>query len=156
MSYMLQPQILILKEGTENSQGKDQIISNINACCGVVEVIKTTLGPRGSDKLIINGGRSTVSNDGATIIKLLDIGHPAAKSLTEVALSQDNEVGDGTTSVTVFAGELLKEAKIFIEDGMSSQTIINGYFTAMRFAKEKLKELAHPINEKIQKKNKIC
>lgn len=148
MSYMLQPQILILKEGTENSQGRDQIISNINACVGVVEVVKTTLGPRGSDKLIITGDKPTVSNDGATIIKLLDIGHPAAKSLTEVALSQDNEVGDGTTSVTVFAGELLKEAKIFIEDGMSSQTIINGYFNAMRFAKEKLKELAHPINDK--------
>lgn len=145
---MLQPQILILKDGTENNQGKDQIIANINACLGVVDVVKTTLGPRGADKLIRKEDRSTISNDGATIIKLLDVGHPAAKSLTEVALSQDNEVGDGTTSVTVFAGELLREAKLFIEDGMSSQTIINGYYSALEVAREKLNALAHTINEK--------
>lgn len=147
MSFFTQPQILVLKDGTDNAQGKEQIIANINACLGVVDVVKTTLGPRGSDKLIRNGGRSTISNDGATIIKLLDIGHPAAKSLTEVALSQDNEVGDGTTSVTVFAGELLREAKAFIDDGMSSQTIINGFYDALGFAKEKLQELAYPINK---------
>ena len=145
---MLQPQILILKDGTENSQGKDQIVANINACIGVVDVVKTTLGPRGSDKLIKVGDRATISNDGATIIKLLDIGHPAAKSLTEVAISQDNEVGDGTTSVTILAGELLKEAKTFIEDGMSSQTIISGYYEALNNAKQKIKELSYPINEK--------
>lgn len=154
MSFMTQPQILILKDGTENSQGKDQIISNINACIGVVDVVKTTLGPRGADKLIKTGDKSIISNDGATIIKLLDIGHPAAKSLCEVAISQDNEVGDGTTSVTVLAGELLKEAKTFIEDGMSSQTIISGYYSALNIAKAKLKELAHPINDKsIEEKN---
>ena len=149
MSFMLQPQILLLKDGTENSQGKDQIISNINACLGVVEVVKTTLGPRGHDKLINTGERATISNDGATIIKLLDIGHPAAKSLTEVAISQDNEVGDGTTSVTIFAGELLKEAKTFVEDGMSPQTIISGYYEAMNIAREELlNNLCHPINVK--------
>lgn len=151
MSFMLQPQILILKDGTENQQGKEQIISNINACIGVVDVVKTTLGPRGSDKLIKQGDKSIISNDGATIIKLLNIGHPAAKSLTEVAISQDNEVGDGTTSVTVFAGELLREAKTFIEDGMSSQTIINGYYQALGVCKEKINELAHPINDKSPK-----
>lgn len=147
---MLQPQIVILKDGTENEQGKDQIVSNINACLGVVEVVKSTLGPRGADKLIQLAGveKNTISNDGATIIKLLDIGHPAAKSLTEVAISQDNEVGDGTTSVTVFAGELLKEAKIFIEDGMSSSTIINAYYESLAVAKEHLKNLSIPINEK--------
>jgi len=148
MSYMLQPQILILKDGTENSQGKEQIAANINACLGIVDLVKTTLGPRGHDKLIKNGEKATISNDGATIIKLLDIGHPAAKSLCEVAISQDNEVGDGTTSVTVFSGELLREAKGFIEDGMSSQTVINGYYEALYFAKEKLKELQYNINEK--------
>lgn len=148
MTFMLQPQILILKDGTENSQGKDQVCANINACLGIVDLVKTTLGPRGHDKLIKNGDKSTISNDGATIIKLLDIGHPAAKSLCEVAISQDNEVGDGTTSVTVFSGELLREAKGFIEDGMSSQTIINGYYEALYFAKEKLKELQYNINEK--------
>lgn len=146
---MLQPQILLLKDGTENSQGKDQIISNINACLGIVEVIKTTLGPRGHDKLINTGERATISNDGATIIKLLQIGHPAAKSLTEVAISQDNEVGDGTTSVTVFSGELLKEAKTFIEDGMSPQIIISGFYEAMNVAREELlNNLCHQINVK--------
>jgi T-complex protein 1 subunit eta len=154
MSYMLQPQILLMKEGTENSKGKDQLIANINACLGIVEVVRTTLGPRGSDKLIKSGDKSIISNDGATIIKLLDIGHPAAKTLTEVAISQDNEVGDGTTSVTVFAGELLKEAKSLVEDGISPQIIISGYYECLNYAREKLKELSHPINEKsIEDKN---
>ena len=75
--------------------------------------------PRGTDKLIIVDSGTTISNDGATIIKLLNIEHPAAKSLAEVANSQDNEVGDGTTSVLIFAGELLKEDRQFIEEGMS-------------------------------------
>ena len=148
MSFMNNPQILILKDGTEHNQGKDHVVSNINACIGIVEVVRTTLGPRGSDKLIKVNDRSIISNDGATIIKLLNIGHPAAKSLCEVAISQDNEVGDGTTSVTVFAGELLKEAKTFIEDGMSPKIIIDGYYEAYNFAREKMKELSHSINEK--------
>ena len=148
MSFMLQPQIMILKEGTENTKGKEQVISNINACLGVVEVVRTTLGPRGSDKMINSNGKTTISNDGATIIKLLDIGHPAAKSLSEIAKSQDQEVGDGTTSVTLFAGELLKEAKGFLEDGMHAQVIIGGYYKALNVANEKLKELACPIENK--------
>ena len=114
---------MILRDGTEESQGKQQIISNINACQSVVDVVKTTLGmisqiplmfelgPRGMDKLIHTQRDVTISNDGATIISLLDIVHPAAKILVDIAKSQDNEVGDGTTSVTIFAGELLKESK---------------------------------------------
>ena len=84
----------------------------------------------------------------ATIIKLLNIDHPAAKSLADVAKSQDNEVGDGTTSVMILAGELLKEAKQFIEDGMSPQVIINGYWTALVAAREKLAEIAVKIDDK--------
>lgn len=98
--------------------------------------------------MIVTDRSTTISNDGATIIKLLDIVHPAAKSLADVAKSQDNEVGDGTTSVTLFAGELLKEAKSFIEDGMHSQIIIGGYHDALRVAREKLKELSFGIDEK--------
>ena len=147
---MLQPNILVLKEGTENSQGKEQVISNINACQAIVEVVKTTLGPRGMDKMILDENSTTISNDGATIIKLLNIEHPAAKSLADVAMSQDNEVGDGTTSVMIFAGELLKEAKQFIEDGMSPQVIINGYWNALQSAREKLAECAIKIDEKSQ------
>ena len=117
---MLNQPILLLKKGTENTQGKEEILSNIEACLALVEIIRTTLGPRGMDKMIISdGGSTTISNDGATIIKLLNIEHPAGKSLVDVAKSQDNEIGDGTTSVMIFAGELLKEAKQFIEDGVT-------------------------------------
>ena len=120
---MLNQPILVLKKGTESMKGKEQIISNIEACLAVVEVIRTTLGPRGMDKMIIGDNGTTISNDGATIIKLLNIEHPAGKSLVDVAKSQDNEIGDGTRSVMIFAGELLKEAKQFIEDGISPQII---------------------------------
>jgi len=79
------------------------------------------------DKLIHTGNKATITNDGATIIKLLDIVHPAAKSLADIAQSQDNEVGDGTTSVVLLAGEMLREAKMFIEDGMHPRVIIRGF-----------------------------
>ena len=151
---MLNQPILVLKKGTETSQGKEQIISNIQACQAVVEVIRSTLGPRGMDKMIVDDGNTTISNDGATIIKLLRIEHPAAKSLADVAISQDNEVGDGTTSVMILAGELLKEARQFIEDGMSPQVIINGYWTALNFAKEKLEECAIIIDDKVEEERK--
>jgi T-complex protein 1 subunit eta len=152
---MLNQPILLLKKGTENMQGKETIISNIEACGAVVEVIRTTLGPRGMDKMIIGeGGTTTISNDGATIIKLLNIEHPAAKSLADVAKSQDNEIGDGTTSVMIFAGELLKEAKQFIEDGMSPQIIINGYWKGLQFALKKLEECAIKINDKSEEEKR--
>lgn len=83
----------MLKEGTDSSQGKPQLISNINACALVVDSVRTTLGPRGMDKLIVDqNGKGTISNDGATILKLLDIVHPAAKTLVDIAKSQDVEV----------------------------------------------------------------
>jgi len=100
------------------------------------------------DKLITAGRGTTISNDGATIIKLLDVVHPAAKSLSDVAMSQDSEVGDGTTSVTIFSGELLKEAKNFIEDGMHPQVIISGLWHSLNVAREKLKQLSMSIDDK--------
>lgn len=133
--------IILLREGTDTSQGKGQLISNINACEAVVEILKTTLGPRGMDKLIHEGDRVTISNDGATIIKLLDIVHPAAKTLVDIAKSQDDEVGDGTTSVCILAGELLKQAKPFVEDGLHAQTIIKGYREACQQALEKIRQI---------------
>ncbi|RVE46096.1 hypothetical protein evm_009260 [Chilo suppressalis] len=115
----MQPQILVLKEGTDQSQGRPQLISNINACQLVVDAVRTTLGPRGMDKLIVDhSGKAVISNDGATIMKLLDIVHPAAKTLVDIAKSQDAEVGDGTTSVVILAGELLKRLKPFVEEGI--------------------------------------
>ena len=151
---MLNQPILVLKKGTENQQGKQQIISNIEACLALVEVIRTTLGPRGMDKMIIGDNGTTISNDGATIIKLLNIEHPAGKSLVDVAKSQDNEIGDGTTSVMIFAGELLKEAKQFIEDGISPQIIINGFWKGLQLALKKLSECAITINEKSEEEKK--
>lgn len=119
---MLQPQIVLLKEGTDTSQGKAQLISNINACQAVVDVVRTTLGPRGMDKLIHDDkGQVTISNDGATIMKLLQIVHPAAVTLVQISMSQDAEVGDGTTSVVLLAGEFLRECKPYIEEGVHPQ-----------------------------------
>ena len=97
------------------------------------------------DKLIHNQRSVTISNDGATIIGLLEIVHPAAKTLVDIAKSQDNEVGDGTTSVTIFAGELLKESKQFIEEGMHASVIIKGYREAMTKCVERIKEVSIKI-----------
>ncbi|GFY98881.1 TCP-1/cpn60 chaperonin family protein [Actinidia rufa] len=115
----------------------------------VADVVRTTLGPRGMDKLIHDEkGNTTISNDGATIMKLLDIIHPAAKILVDIAKSQDSEVGDGTTTVVLLAGEFLKEAKPFIEDGVHPQNLIRSYRTASYLAIEKIKELATSIEGK--------
>lgn len=140
------PTIVVLKEGTDASQGKGQIISNINACVAVQEALKPTLGPLGSDILIVTSNqKTTISNDGATILKLLDVVHPAAKTLVDISRAQDAEVGDGTTSVTILAGELMKEAKPFLEEGISSHLIMKGYRKAISLAVEKINELAVDI-----------
>jgi T-complex protein 1 subunit eta len=97
------------------------------------------------DKMITDRS-TTITNDGATILKLLNIVHPAAKVLVDIAKSQDNEVGDGTTSVTLLAGELLKEAKNYIEEGMHSMIIITGFKEALRLSLEKLKEFEIKID----------
>lgn len=139
----MQPQILVLKEGTDSAQGKQQVISNINACQAIVDAIRTTLGPRGMDKLIVdNRGKATISNDGATIMKLLDIVHPAAKTLVDIAKSQDAEVGDGTTSVVMLAGEFLKQCKQFVEEGVHPRVIIKSFRRATQLALEKINELS--------------
>ncbi|CAH1103472.1 unnamed protein product [Psylliodes chrysocephalus] len=145
---MMQPQILLLKEGTDSSQGKPQLISNINACQNVVDAIRTTLGPRGMDKLIVgSGGAATISNDGATILKLLDIIHPAAKTLVDIAKSQDAEVGDGTTSVVLLAGEFLRQIKPYVEEGVHPRIIIKAVRKATQICLEKISSLAVKINK---------
>jgi len=142
------PTIIVLKEGTDQSQGRGQIISNINACLAVQATVKTTLGPYGGDLLLVDeNGKQTITNDGATVMKLLDIVHPAARILTDIARSQDAEVGDGTTSVVVLAGEILKEVREFVEQGVSSQTIIKGLRRASMMAVNKVKEIAVSTSE---------
>lgn len=143
---MIQPQLVLLREGTDTSQGKPQLISNINACISIVDTVKTTLGPCGMDKLIHNGKDVQISNDGATIMNLLEIVHPAAKCLVDIAKAQDHEVGDGTTSVVVLAGELLKEAKQCVEDGIAPQVIIKSYRTALAEASKVLESLSVPFS----------
>ncbi|OIW27007.1 T-complex protein 1 [Coniochaeta ligniaria NRRL 30616] len=142
------PTIIVLKEGTDTSQGKGQIVSNINACLAVQATIKSTLGPYGGDLLMVDAnGRQTITNDGATVMKLLDIVHPAARILVDIARSQDAEVGDGTTSVVVLAGEILKEVKEHVEQGVSSQIIIKGLRRASAMAVNKIQEIAVSTSE---------
>ncbi|KAK6590044.1 TCP cpn60 chaperonin family [Cryptosporidium xiaoi] len=156
MSQMLRAPIILLKEGSDTSQGKGQILSNITACQAIVDIVKTTLGPYGMDKLIQNGntGDVTITNDGATVLSLLGVVHPAAKLLVEIAKAQDEEVGDGTTGVVILAGEFLKEAKSFIEDGMSPQVIISGFRRATQIAIDKVNSMKMNLSEKNPEKKR--
>ena len=113
------------------------------------------IGPRGMDKLIHSHDKVTITNDGATVIDLLEIVHPAAKTLVDIAKAQDKEMGDGTTSVVVFAGELMKEAKQFIEEGVHSQIIMKGYRMALRECISRLKEVAIAMDETPQRKREM-
>jgi T-complex protein 1 subunit eta len=149
MSQFLQPTIILLKDGTDTSQGVPQIISNINACSIVGDIVRTTLGPRGMDKLIYEGNnKAIISNDGATILRQLDIVHPAARTLVDIAKSQDEEVGDGTTSVVVLAVEILNLCKSFVEEGIHSQIIQRGLRRACTLSKQKIRELSVKLNNK--------
>ncbi|KAJ3360658.1 T-complex protein 1 subunit eta [Kappamyces sp. JEL0680] len=145
-----------MMDGTDTSQGKGQLLSNINAAALIADSIRTTLGPRGMDKLIVDAkNQVTISNDGATILKLMDIVHPAGKALVDISRAQDAEVGDGTTSVTLFAAELLKEIKQFIEEGVSPEIIIKGFRKASVLAINKIKEIAVGIerNNEVEFRN---
>lgn len=145
---MMPTPVILLKEGTDSSQGIPQLVSNISACQVIAEAVRTTLGPRGMDKLIVDGrGKATISNDGATILKLLDVIHPAAKTLVDIAKSQDAEVGDGTTSVTLLAAEFLKQVKPYVEEGLHPQIIIRAFRTATNLAINKIKEIAVTVKK---------
>ncbi|XP_051893490.1 T-complex protein 1 subunit eta [Pristis pectinata] len=145
---MMSAPVILLKEGTDTSQGIPQLVSNINACQVIAEAIRTTLGPRGMDKLIVDDrGKATISNDGATILKLLDVVHPAAKTLVDIAKSQDAEVGDGTTSVTLLAAEFLRQIKSYVEEGLHPQIIIRSFRTATQLAVEKIKSIAVTVKK---------
>lgn len=142
----MRPGVILLREGTDTSQGKPQLVSNINACQAVSDAVRTTLGPRGMDKLIFDGRKVTISNDGATIMRLLEIAHPAAKTLVDISMSQDTEVGDGTTSVVLIASEILKQIKPFVEESVHPQIIIRNLRVASAYAVEKVKSLSVPFD----------
>lgn len=142
------PTIVVLKEGTDTSQGKGQIITNINACLAIQETLKPTLGPFGSDILIVSSNKKTsITNDGATILKLLDVVHPAAKMLVDISRAQDAEIGDGTTSVIILAGELLKESRSFIEEGVSPRFVTKGFRKACELAMNKVNEISVKVDK---------
>lgn len=145
---MMAPQIILLKEGTDTSQGKPQVVSNINACQAVVDAVRSTLGPRGMDKMIVDDrGSATISNDGATIMKLLDVVHPAAKMLVDIAKAQDAEVGDGTTSVVLLAGEFLRLIKPYIEEGIHPHIITRAVRKATDMAVKRIREIAVVVDK---------
>src|SRR5207249_2350112 len=149
MSYLANQPILILKEGSSRNRGKDAQRGNISAARIVSEVVKTTLGPRGMDKMMVDSlGDVTITSDGATVLDELDVQHPAAKMLVEVAKTQDDEVGDGTTTSVVLAGEILKRAEFLLDQGVHPTVINAGYKKAGERAKEILNEISKPVDLK--------
>ena len=139
--------VLVLKEGTQRTTGADARRSNIMAAKVIAEILSTSLGPRGMDKLLIDAfGDVTITGDGATILKEMEVQHPAAKLLVEVAKAMDAEVGDGTTTAVVLAGKLLEGAEALLEEGIHPTIIINGFKKATEFAMQIADEIAKPIN----------
>jgi len=149
LSYLANQQVIILKEGSSRNRGKDAQRGNISAARIVSEVVKTTLGPRGMDKMMVDSlGDVTITSDGATVLDELDVQHPAAKMLVEVAKTQDDEVGDGTTTSVVLAGELLKRAEFLLDQGVHPTVINAGYKKAGERAREILNEISKPVDLK--------
>ena len=148
--------VLVLKEGSQRTTGKDARRANILAARALAEAVMTSLGPRGMDKMLVDSfGDVTITGDGATILKEMDVQHPAAKMLVEVAKAQDDEVGDGTTTVVVLAGELLKHAAELLDQEIHPSIIIEGYEKAMEYSLKVLDEIAikvDPTDREILKK----
>lgn len=140
--------IIILKD-TRRETGKEAISNNIMAARAVANAVRSTLGPKGMDKLLVDSiGDVTITNDGVTILKEMDVQHPAAKMLIEAAKTQDSQVGDGTTTVAVLAGELLKKAEVLLEQKVHPTVIVQGYMLAAEKAIQILKATSHTVSEK--------
>jgi thermosome len=139
--------ILLLKEGTSETKKKDAQKNNITAAKLIAQILKSSLGPRGLDKMLVDPlGDVTITNDGATILKEIEVQHPAAKMMVEVTKSVDNEVGDGTTSVAVLAGSLLEKAEDLINKNVHATVIVDGYRRAAEKAIEVLREISTEID----------
>ncbi|OGS50672.1 MAG: thermosome subunit [Euryarchaeota archaeon RBG_16_68_12] len=142
-------QILVLKEGTRRERGKGAQFNNIAAARAVADAVRSTLGPRGMDKMLVDSlGDVVITNDGVTILKEIDIEHPAAKMLVEVAKTQDEEAGDGTTTAVILAGELLKKAEDLIEQNIHPTVIASGFRQASDKAHEILEKIAAKVSIK--------
>ena len=139
--------VLILKEGTSRKRGKEAQTNNIMAAKVIAEVLRTTLGPRGMDKMLIDGlGDITITNDGASILDEIDVQHPAAKMMVEVAKTQDDMVGDGTTTSVILAGELLRKAEELLAQNIHPTVIVRGYRKAVDEAVKALGKLAIKVD----------
>jgi thermosome len=139
--------VLLLKEGTSETKGDRAQTNNITAAKAVSEIVRSSLGPRGMDKMIVSPiGDVTITNDGATILKEIEVEHPAAKMMVEISKSVDNEVGDGTTSAVVVAGALLEKAEELITKSVHPTVIVEGFKTASQKAIDTLRELAVKVN----------
>ncbi|HZW84785.1 MAG TPA: thermosome subunit beta [Nitrososphaerales archaeon] len=138
--------VLILKEGSSQNRGKEAQRNNIAAAKLISEIVKSSIGPRGMDKMLVDSlGDVTITNDGATMLKEIDVQHPAAKMLVEVSKTTDNEVGDGTTSAVVLAGALLEKAEELLDKDVHPTVIVDGYTKAAKRAMEALEEVAEKI-----------
>jgi len=151
MAYLTQTQsgqpVLILKEGTSRSRGKEAQRNNIMAARVIGEVLKTTLGPRGMDKMLVDSlGDITITNDGAAILDEIDVEHPAAKMMVEIAKTQDDMVGDGTTTAVVLASELLKKAEELLDQNIHPTILVAGYRKAAQKAIEIIEKNAVPVD----------
>ena len=138
--------IIILKEGSKRESGKDAQRKNILAAKAVAESIRTTLGPKGMDKMLIAGEEATITNDGATILREMDIEHPVAKMIVEVAKAQDDEIGDGTTTAVIIAGKLLEKAEGLLDQDVHPTVIVQGYKQAAARAQKVLSEMAVDVS----------
>jgi thermosome len=139
--------ILVLREGTERERGKGATANNIAAARAVADAVRSTLGPRGMDKMLVDGmGDITITNDGVTILKEVDVEHPAAKMIVEVAKTQDQQCGDGTTTAVVIAGELLKRSEALLEQNVHPTVITRGFQLALHEAQRLLEtEIGTPV-----------
>ena len=139
--------VLILKEGTTRSRGREAQRNNIMAARVIGEVLKTTLGPRGMDKMLIDSlGDITITNDGAAILNEMEVDHPAAKMMVEIAKTQDDMVGDGTTTAVVLAGELLKKAEELLDQNIHPTIMVTGYRKAVQNAMETINKISIPVD----------
>ncbi|MDH7517563.1 MAG: thermosome subunit beta, partial [Candidatus Thermoplasmatota archaeon] len=141
-----QQPVIILKEGTTREKGRGAQTNNIMAARAISDAVKSTLGPKGMDKMLVDSmGDVVITNDGATILKEIDVEHPAAKMIVEVAKAQDEECGDGTTTAVILTGELLKSAEELLNQNIHPTVICRGYKLAAEKATEILEDLAMPI-----------
>jgi len=148
--------VLILKEGTQRTYGREALRANIMIVRAIAETLRTTYGPKGMDKMLVDSlGDITITNDGATILEKMDVQHPTAKLVVQIAKGQDEEVGDGTKTAVIFAGELLRFAEDLLDKNVHPTIIVSGFKKAAEEAVKRLDEIAEPVdieNEEILKK----